>query len=340
MINDPHQSNIRAAVVLFNMGGPSSLDSVEDFLFNLFFDKRIIPLRTIPRFLLAKFISKRRKHKAIEIYKQLGGKSPIEENTIDQATKLQNYLIKNHNIINNIQVNWRVMYAMRYSRPRIEKILPMIDDFNPQYLVLLPLYPQYSTTTTESFFDDFRKFLPDYKSASKIIPVYDYHNNPLYITACANVIRNYIIENNIDIARYRLLFSAHGLPESIIKAGDQYQKQTEESARLILENLSKDIGNIDSMLCYQSKVGGQKWLSPSLNDAIIKAKKDEKNILIFPISFTSEHSETLVELDIEAKEFANSQGIKSYHRIQTLSSNQDYIDCLAKISCEKIQEKI
>ncbi len=338
MIEDAYKTNIKAAVILFNLGGPGSLEEVEPFLFNLFYDKRIITLPKIPRFLIAKMISKLRKHKATEIYQELGGKSPIGENTYHQTQQLQEYLINHYPTVGDINISWRVMYAMRHSTPRLAEILPMIDDFNPQNLILLPLYPQYSTTTTESFFDEFKELMPEYKSNTKITPVYEYYNNPEYIQACGSLILEYIKNNDINMAGFRLLFSAHGLPKSIVKAGDPYQKQTEECARLILENIKPKLGEIDSMVCYQSKVGPKKWLEPSLNDSIALAGKQKRNVIIFPISFTSEHSETLVELDIETRDIAKECGVERYFRIPTLGHRRDYVACLANI-CKNILAK-
>jgi len=333
MIEDAIKENIKCCCIIFNLGGPNNLNEVEKFLFNLFYDKRIITLSKIPRFILAKLISKLRKKKAKEIYKLIGGKSPINENTLNQAIALQNILIKDFSKNENNSINWRVFYSMRHSSPNLEDILQNMSDFDPQKIILLPLYPQYSTTTTESFFDKWQEVSYLYKNKSEIIPIYDYHDNQHFISSCVNLILDYIWENIKDIKNIRFLFSAHGLPESIVKAGDPYQKQVEKSYKIIVEDLEKNLNiKLDTRLCYQSKVGPKKWITPSLETEIENSARDNKDVAIFPIAFVSEHSETLVELDMEYLHIANKLGIKKYFRIPTLGINKDFIDCLAKIA--------
>lgn len=336
MIENPHELNSKVAVLIFNLGGPNKLNEVEKYLFNLFYDKRIINLPKIPRYLLAKYISKKRKHKAKEIYKLIGGKSPINQNTLSQAINLQKKLIENYPVINNKGINWRVFFAMRHSEPKLNNVFKEIIEFDPENVILLPLYPQYSTTTTESFFDEWRLMNKNIKNNWNILPIYDYHNNERYISACSNLIKNFIKSNNVDINNTKLLFSAHGLPKSIIKKGDPYQKQIEKCVELITKNLLISFPNLNFKICYQSKVGSSKWLEPSVENEILNCKKDSLNVMIFPISFVSEHSETIVELDIELKEFAKNNNIENYYRIPTLSIEDLYISCLAELCFSKI----
>ena len=320
----------KKAVLIFNLGGPSSLDEVEDFLFSLFFDKRILTMPKIPRYFLAKLITKLRTSKAKEIYKMLGGLSPIGKNTFDQGVALQNNLIEKHQIVNANNINWRVFYAMRHSSPHLEEVMLQMSEFDPHEVILLPLYPQYSTTTTESFFDKWREVVPKIKNKWHVRPIFDYHDNPEYINSCCDIIYQNI-KNIEDLSSFRLLFSAHGLPQSIVDSGDPYQKQIEVSSKLISDSLIQKIGELDWKICYQSRVGPKKWLTPSLEDEMKIVANDGKGVIIFPISFTSEHSETLVELDIEFKELAHNLNIKEYIRVPTLSVNEKFIDCLSSV---------
>lgn len=336
MIENPHEKNIKSCVIIFNLGGPNSKDEVGSFLFNLFFDKRIITLPKIPRFFLSTLISFLRKKKATEIYNLIGGKSPIKENTEKQAIALQNELIEKHSKSGDLSVNWRVFYAMRHSSPKLDEIIDQISEFDPQNIVLMPLYPQYSTTTTESFFDKWSEIEKKYKNGSKIFKINDYHDNKIYIKACSEKILSKFKNEKLNKKDVRFLFSAHGLPESIIKNGDPYKNQMERCFSLIKHEIEKEIGEIDAKLCYQSKVGLQKWLTPTTEGEILQSIKDKKGVVIFPIAFTSEHSETLVELDIELREIATKNQIKSYTRVETLMCDNEYIKCLSKLAFEKI----
>ncbi|QED23500.1 ferrochelatase [Candidatus Deianiraea vastatrix] len=336
MIEDPLDTNIKACCIVFNLGGPNNLDEVEPFLMSLFFDKRIIPLHPIPRFVIAKLISKLRKNKAKNIYKLLGGKSPIGENTLNQAIALQNKLIKDYSYSGDKSINWRVFYAMRHATPSLAEVLAQVAEFDPQHIVLMPLYPQYSTTTTESFFDIWHESInglkSPYKGRAKVHKIIDYHDNFDFISSCSNLIFDYIQNNIKNLEKTRFLFSAHGLPQSIVDSGDPYQKQVEKSYELIVQSLEEMLKmRLDTRLCYQSKVGPKKWLTPSLETEIRACKTDDMDVCIFPIAFVSEHSETLVELDMEYLELAREIGIKNYFRIPTLAVAPSFISCLGKL---------
>ncbi len=341
MIEDPHKVNIKSCVLLFNLGGPNSLREVEKFLFSLFFDKRIITIPTIPRFFLAKFISKLRKRKATEIYKKLGGKSPLGENTLNQAIALQDRLFKDFSKFDDKSINWRVFYAMRHASPFLEDVMPQLEEFDPQNIILMPLYPQYSTTTTESFFDKWNELEKKYNNGSKVFKILDYHDNKNYIKACSELILKSFQKDKLDTSKVRFLFSAHGLPESIIQKGDPYQKQIETGFSLIKSELEKALGEeIDARLCYQSRVGPKKWLKPTTESEIIKACNDQKGIVLFPTAFTSEHSETLFELDIELREIADKHSVLSYTRVPALQTDEKYINCLAKLASDLVFSEI
>ncbi|MBQ4874626.1 MAG: ferrochelatase [Rickettsiaceae bacterium H1] len=308
----------RKAVLLFNLGGPDSVSAIKPFLFNLFNDKCIINLPQPFRYLLAKYISYKRFNTAKEIYSFLGGKSPILEETEKQAQKLEISLGK----------GYKVFIAMRYWKPFIGETLAKIDDYNPEELILLPLYPQYSTTTTLS---SFKSCLKSIKYPVRTICCY--YNNSNFIESHTNlVIKNY--SEAKKFSKPRILFSAHGLPLDIIKKGDPYQWQVNVTAGLIVERAG--INNLDWKVCYQSKVGRKKWLEPSTETEIKRAVKDKVPLVIVPIAFVSEHSETLVELDIEYKKSA--EGIE-YFRVPTLSEDENFINTLSEMCKEKVRIK-
>ena len=300
----------KKAVLLFNLGGPDSIKAIKHFLFNLFNDKCIINLPKPFRYLLAKYISYKRFKTAREIYSFLGGKSPILDETKKQANKLEKLLGQ----------DYKVFISMRYWKPFIEDALKDIEKYNPDEVILLPLYPQYSTATTLS---SFKSCITKIKYPTKIICCY--YDHPDFIKSQAKLILKYyyqIEESN----KIRILFSAHGLPYSFIEKGDPYEFQINKTATLISKEMK--IENLDWRVCYQSKVGKKKWLEPSTESEIKQAVKDGVSLIIVPIAFVSEHSETLVELDIEYKNLA--KGIK-YFRVNTVSDDDTFINCLAKI---------
>ena len=318
----------KTAIILFNLGGPDKLSSVKEFLFNLFYDPAIISLPNPFRWLLAKFISTKRESTAKAIYAHIGGGSPILATTKKQAKLLEESL-------NNKTV--KVFVSMRYWHPFANEVISEIEGFNPETILLLPLYPQYSTTTTKSSFDEFKKLLK--KSKLKDVEVKSvccYYTDPNFIKAHVDLIKANI--KNID-GKFRILFSAHGLPEYVIKAGDPYQWQIEQTVNLITKELNKDL---DYVVCYQRKVGSLKWITPSTEDELMRAAKDDVNVVIVPIAFVSDHSETLVELDIEYKELFEKESHKAYIRVPALNENSDFILSLAdqidqqtKVRCPK-----
>ncbi len=316
---------MKKAVILFNLGGPDSLDAVEPFLFNLFNDKNIITIPNPMRFFLAKLISGKRAPIAKEIYKNIGNKSPILEETEKQAVALEKAL----NSITNHQspITYKTFISMRYWHPFSYETIEKVKEFNPDEIILLPLYPQFSTTTTKSSYDDWHKISKKNGLKIPVKTICGYHLDEDFITAHSNIIKKSYEE--IGNTKTRILFSAHGLPEKIIKKGDPYQKQIEETAAAIVAKLS--IENLDFVVCYQSRVGRLKWIDPSTEDEIKRAGVDSLEIIVVPIAFVSEHSETLVELDIEYKHLAKESGVKNYYRVPTLGVDDNFIKTLVNV---------
>ena len=301
----------KIAVVLLNLGGPDKLSSVKGFLFNLFYDKAIIRISNPFRWILAKFISSKREKIAQEIYQQIGGSSTILPITIKQAEKLELALKTNK------KDEFKVFVSMRYWHPFAREVIKEIEKYKADEILLVPLYPQFSTTTTESSFEEFKKI-----SKQKVKTICCYYKNHNFIKAHVDLIKEAIKKVN---GEYRVLFSAHGLPEIIIKKGDPYQWQVEETVKEIIKNLDE---TVDFAICYQSKVGSLKWISPSTEDELLRATQDDKSVIIVPIAFVSDHSETLVELDIEYKELFEIKSNKQYIRVNALNENEDFISCL------------
>ena len=322
---------MKIAIILFNLGGPKNLKEVKPFLFSLFNDKAIIALSQPFRYLLANFISTRRENTAQEIYKLLGGGSPILQETAQQAQALEKSLNNDRN--GNI---FKTIIAMRHTAPFAKDALKEAKEFNPDRIILLPLYPQFSTTTTGSSFKQWDLLMKKEKKKPPTDKICCYPNDLNFINAHCDLINKHI-KNIKNISKsHRILFSAHGLPQKIVNKGDPYQWQIEENCKNIVENLNLE--RLDYKICYQSKVGPLKWLEPSLDSEIKKAAKDNKAIIIVPISFVSEHSETKVELDIEYKKLADGLGIKEYIRIPTLSCDSNYIKSLKELCLAKLKE--
>jgi ferrochelatase len=310
----------RIAVVFFNLGGPDNLDAVQPFLFNLFNDPAIISLVAPIRWLLAKLISKRRAPIAREIYKQLDGKSPLLEQTISQAKALE------ENLQDSFEA--KVFVAMRYWHPFSAETVTAVKNYAPDEIILLPLYPQFSTTTSESSIKNWMKSADKQglKTPTRAICCYPENEGLIEAQAC-------LIHLGIDeIANgkpYRVLFSAHGLPKKIVDGGDPYQRHVEKTSNAVVKKLG--IADLDWRICYQSRVGPLEWIGPSIDDELKNAAADKIGVIIVPIAFVSEHSETLVELDREFRDFAIERGVPSYHRIPTVSSNSIFIEGLTRI---------
>ena len=308
---------MKKAIILFNLGGPDSLDAVQPFLFNLFNDPAIINLPGILRYPLAKFISKRRAPVAKAIYAEMGGKSPILEETQTQADAIEKILKQEAD-------EFKCFIVMRCWNPRAIDVIKEVKKFNPKQTILLPLYPQYSNATSGSSIKEWLDVCKKEKlnTENKIICCYPTEKN--FILAYANLIREKINLNKLP--ETTLIFSAHGLPENKIKQGDPYQWQVENTVNHLIKKLS--IENLNYILSYQSRVGPLKWIGPSTETIIKEEAKKKKVIIVVPVAFVSEHSETLVELDIEYKKLAEQNGSKEYIRVPAVTINQDFINSL------------
>ena len=318
----------KTAVVLFNLGGPDGPEAVQPFLYNLFNDPAIIGLPRPFRSVLASLISRRRAPVAQGIYEEMGGKSPILENTQAQAQALEASLSGHGKV--------KVFIAMRYWHPRADEVAKQVKDFAPDAIILLPLYPQYSTTTTGSSFAEWDKAAKAAKLEVPTSRICCYPTQADFIKAHTQLVRTYYNEA-LQFGSPRILFSAHGLPEKIIKKGDPYQAQVEATTEAIMQSLG--VPNIDYVNCYQSRVGPMKWIGPSTSDELIRAAYEGKPVVLVPVAFVSEHSETLVELDIEYAEMAYAQGLNHYYRVPTLSTHAHFIAALSDM-CLKVGEQM
>ena len=313
----------KKAVILFNLGGPDKLESVEPFLFNLFNDPAIISIPTIFRYPLAKFISKRRAPIAKNIYKEIGNKSPILELTQEQAEKLEKNLLE--------KGDYKCFVVMRCWHPRAVDVIKQVKEYNPEEIILLPLYPQFSAATSGSSINEWKNLCKkeNYRVKTKTVCCYPTENN--FILSHVNLIKKTI--KNLENNNFKLLFSAHGLPENKIKKGDPYQWQVEQTVERIMSKLKDE--NLDYTISYQSRVGPLKWIGPSTDEMIIKYSKEKKGIVIVPVAFVSEHSETLVELDIEYKKLAEKNGCSFYKRVPALGVEEDFIKGLMELVLQK-----
>lgn len=310
----------RIAVVLFNLGGPDSPAAVRPFLFNLFNDPAIIRLPQPFRWLLARLISARRAPVARAIYDEIGGSSPLVELTCAQATALQAQLDQDGDV--------RVFMAMRYWHPMSDQTAAEVASFGPDEIVLLPLYPQFSTTTTGSSIKDWHRAAArrGINVPTSIVGCYPTADG--FVRAHAALI-NSALANMPTNQPVRLLFSAHGLPKRVIDAGDPYQWQVEQTVAAVTDALGRN--DLDCVVCYQSKVGRLEWIGPSTEDEIVRAGRDSVALVVCPIAFVSEHSETLVELDIEYRALAEESGVPVYKRVPALGTSSAFIGSLATL---------
>jgi len=307
----------KAAIVLLNLGGPDSLEAIEPFLYNLFSDPDIFHI-PIGQKLFAKFISRRRSPKVAKQYKQIGGKSPINEWTEIQRAALEKEF-------ENTSSNVDVFVAMRYWKPLTEETVKKVESGNYDKIILLPLYPHYSISTTGSSFNEWnRKYSGD---KNKLIYVEPYFKNEKYVAAINQRINETLLKFDETIrSKVVLLFSAHGTPVSMVKTGDPYSGQIKETVNLIMHCRNN---SHKYELCFQSKVGPVKWLEPSTAQMIEKmANEGNKHLLVVPISFVSDHIETLFELNILYRKTADENGIKNYIVMEGLNDSELFIDAL------------
>lgn len=309
----------KKGVVLLNMGGPNNLEEVEIFLRNMFADKNILTMKSN---LLRKFIGSMivfsRTEKAKEVYKKIGGKSPIVEHTQKLVKKLQNKLGE----------EFIVDFAMRYTPPFACEVVERFNNEDISQIYLIPLYPQFSTTTTKSSLEDFKECYHKSGKNAILIEIEHFFENETYNKSILQNIQECINENKYE--NFDIIFSAHGLPQKIVNAGDVYQQHIEQHVKILKNMMEKANMNFHEIhLAYQSKVGPMKWLEPSLEDKLKTLKN--KNVIIFPIAFTIDNSETDFELSIEYKEIADELGFKNYRVAKCPNDNDLFVDTLLEI---------
>jgi ferrochelatase len=318
----------RIAVVLFNLGGPDGPDAVRPFLFNLFNDPAIISLPGLIRTPLAALISSRREESAKANYAIMGGGSPLLPETEKQARALEAALrtrLADHQV--------RCFIAMRYWHPMTDETARAVADFAPDEIVLLPLYPQYSTTTSDSSLKAWKKTYRGYGTSRAICC---YPQEPGLIEAHArSIVRTHSAMG--APGPLRLLFSAHGLPEKVIAAGDPYQAHVERTCAAVVERLGPGwAADWDWRICYQSRVGPMKWIGPSTEQAIEEAGRDGRGVLVTPIAFVSEHVETLVELDHEYADLARTLGLPFFLRAPAVGTDLAFVEGLADMVMDSL----
>jgi ferrochelatase len=307
----------KIAVVLLNMGGPDSLEAIEPFLFNLFQDPDIFKI-PFGQKIFAKLISKLRTSKVVEQYKKIGGKSPINEYTEKQRELLETSL-------RNANINADVLIAMRYWKPLTSDTIKIIKANDYSKIILLPLYPHYSSVTTGSSFNEWNRQYSGEKN--RVVEIKSFFNQKEYLNGVSKRIDEGLeLFPNTLKGKTELLFSAHSIPQKLVDDGDPYQEQILESIRLIMElrNNSEKFH-----ISYQSKVGPVKWLKPSTEEMIKNlGESGVENLLVIPISFVSDHIETLFELNIEYRKIANESNIKNYKVMTGLNDSPIFISQL------------
>lgn len=305
---------MKRAILLMNMGGPNSLDEVEVFLRNMFNDKRIIGAPKPIRALIAELIVWRRKKEAKNNYAALGGKSPIVEYTNHLIRSLQEH------------VDASVHMVMRYTPPFADDVLKNLKDVDEFYAI--PLYPHYSSTTTLSSMDDLYRAAKAYGITAPIKTLENYYSNPDYNHAIVERIKDALGED--DPSSFELVFSAHGLPQNVIDKGDLYQRHIRFNlfyARKALVQAGIDFHK--THLAYQSRLGPMKWIQPYLDDKL--ASLEKKKVIIYPLAFTIDNSETEFELEVEYREIATTLGFADYRVAKAPNSHPSFVNCLTSI---------
>ncbi len=321
----------KIGVVLFQLGGPDSLEAIEPFLYNLFCDPDIIdfPFARIARQPLAKLISTTRAKRVAHHYAEIGGKSPILEFTRRQACALEREL--------GLEFDARVVVAMRYWHPFTAEAIAELAAYAPEEIVLLPLYPQYSKTTTGSSINEWNRRFHTNGWNPRTHIVREFYEDAGYLDAVVAAI-NQSMRDLHDVADLDIVFSAHSVPVAVIEQGDPYQRQIERTVDLVWQR-----GGWDARrhICYQSKVGASKWLRPSMHETIERlAASGSQHVLVVPISFVSDHVETLHEIDIEHREQARNLGIADYRMMPGLNDSPMFIRALAGLvrACVETQQ--
>ncbi|MDE3057381.1 MAG: ferrochelatase [Bacteroidota bacterium] len=328
------QNPSNTAVVLFQLGGPDSLDAVEPFLYNLFRDPDIIDLpgAFLFRRLLARMISSRRAPKVQELYKRIGGRSPILKQTRLQAERLKDSLAR-HNVRASVHI------AMRYWHPMTAATAKEIAGEQPKSIVLLPLYPHFSKTTTGSSLNEWNRAVKKLQCENlHAVLIEHYFDHPLYVEALVEHITRALHRlPEPEREKIHLVFSAHGTPMKLVKDGDPYSHHIRKTYELVIE---KGNFGLEHTLCFQSKVGPQQWLKPSLVETIERlASEKTSHVLVIPIAFVSDHIETLSEINMEAKAYAKKLGIRYFDMMPALLMNEKFVACLTDLVLQKLKTK-
>ncbi len=309
----------KEAIVLLNMGGPNNLEEVEMFLTNMFNDKNILTMKSsLLRKFIATMITFMRTEKAQDVYKQIGGKSPLVGHTKSLVKKLQERM--GENVI--------VDFAMRYTPPFASEVIERLNSEKVEKIYLIPLYPQFSTTTTKSSLEDFEEQYHTMGGDAILVEIKHFFQNNSYNRAIIQRIKEKVGEDNCK--DFDIIFSAHGLPQKIVDAGDVYQRHVEKHVDILKEMLKSENMDLHEIhLAYQSKVGPMEWLKPSLDDKL--GSISNKNVIIFPLAFTIDNSETDFELEIEYREIAEELGFKEYRVCRCPNDSELFVDALKEL---------
>ncbi|MEN8147608.1 MAG: ferrochelatase [Campylobacterota bacterium] len=311
---------MKEAIILLNMGGPNNLGEVEMFLKNMFNDPNILTMKSgLMRKFVGGMITFTRAESSQEIYRQLGGKSPIVDHTKNLIAALEKKL-DDENVI--------VDFVMRYTPPFAPEVIERLKEESVEKVYLIPLYPQFSTTTTKSSLEDFEEAFHDSGMDAILVEVKHYYENNTYNEAVIERIKEKMADS--DYNDFDIIFSAHGLPQKIVDAGDPYQRHVERHVELLKTKLQEHEMKFHQVhLAYQSKVGPMKWLEPSLETALHKVRN--RGVIIYPIAFTIDNSETDFELEIEYREIAEEMGFNDYRICRCVNDSGKFVDALLEV---------
>jgi protoporphyrin/coproporphyrin ferrochelatase len=311
---------VREAIILLNMGGPNNLNEVEMFLKNMFSDPNILTMKSgLLRKFIGGMITLTRAESSQEIYRQIGGKSPIVDHTKRLVAALEKKLDDE---------NVTVDFVMRYTPPFAPEVVERLKEKQIEKIYLIPLYPQYSSTTTKSSLEDFEEAFHNSGMDAVLVEVKHYYENNSYNEAVIQRIKEQMADAEYN--DFDLIFSAHGLPQKIVDAGDPYQRQIERHVELLKKKLQEHKMDFHRVhLAYQSKVGPLKWLEPSLEDALQRVRN--RGVIIYPIAFTIDNSETDYELAIEYREIAEEMGFKEYKVCRCVNDSSKFVEALQEI---------
>jgi ferrochelatase len=309
----------KEAVILLNMGGPNNLDEVEMFLKNMFADKNILTMKSdLTRKFVGGMITFMRTESSQDIYRQLGGKSPIVGHTQNLVKKLQERL--GEDVL--------VDFAMRYTPPFADEVIKKLNAQTIEKIYLIPLYPQYSTTTTKSSLEDFEEHYHEAQGDAVLVEIKHFFENETYNKSVIERIKEKVGSDNYN--DFDIIFSAHGLPQKIVDAGDVYEKHVNKHVNILKDMLTKEKMSFHEVhLAYQSKVGPMEWLKPSLEDKLKSVRN--RGVIIFPLAFTIDNSETDFELEIEYREIAEELGFKEYRVCRCPNDSDLFVDSLCEI---------